>query len=318
MAGGADIRISLAMRLLRISDQMKAESPVFIVGEARSGTSLLYRLLQKHTSFAPRRIDLTETDVFVLLHRVFLFRRDRPDALLRYMLSQERSWSDFLASIRIPRLLNVLFVGPNVLLRPPPKWLWYANLHHLTLRSYFFHSRVARGCPRLVEKTPTNTAHLEELYRTFPQARLLYIHRHPVDVFRSYRRRGRDDPAAGWANLEIHDFCDRYERSTLRALEWQRRPHSPLHMVSYERLTSLPQSVFQEICRFIAEPFEPDVFREDRPEAGRWRGDPRLWGPIVSPEKDPWDLVAASEADLIQTRLATVMAGLRYKPYDPP
>jgi hypothetical protein len=47
---------------------MKEKSPVFIVGPGRSGTSLLYRMLQKHPVFEPQNcaagVDLTESQVF--------------------------------------------------------------------------------------------------------------------------------------------------------------------------------------------------------------------------------------------------------------
>jgi hypothetical protein len=47
---------------------MNDNNPVFIVGPARSGTSLLYRILQKHPVFVPQNrlvsVDLTESRVF--------------------------------------------------------------------------------------------------------------------------------------------------------------------------------------------------------------------------------------------------------------
>ena len=36
--------------------------------------------------------------------------------------------------------------------------------------------------------------HVGRLFACFPRARLLFIHRHPVDVYSSYVRRGRTDP----------------------------------------------------------------------------------------------------------------------------
>ena len=85
--------------VLRISKEMALCSPVFIIGEARSGTSILYRTLQKHSAFRPREIDLTETHIFDLIKRTFMFRRDYPETLRRYMLfyvrlgsSGQRAW----------------------------------------------------------------------------------------------------------------------------------------------------------------------------------------------------------------------------------
>ena len=304
-------------RLLAISAQMKATSPVFIVGEARSGTSILYRTLQKHSSFRPREINLVETEIFSHLRRTFMFSSSYPRSLVRFMLDDESAHREFIASIRLVRLVNALAIVPNLLFRDRSDVLWYANLNHFLLRSYFFHAANARGCRRLVEKTPTNTAHIHRLWRTFPRARFLYIHRHPVDVFSSYRRRARDDPAAGWAErLSPIDFCRTYERSVHRVLEWS-RGHENLLMVRYEDFTGHPAREFREICEFLGEPFEPQAVRESNPDPGRWRGDPHLWGEIVPVTKDWRDHMSWSEADLIQNALSETMTRLGYEPYGP-
>src|SRR5918993_578669 len=200
---------ALVINLWRVSRAMKAASPVFIVGEARSGTSLLYRTLQKHPSFRPHRQNLVETDAFSHLRRTFMFSRTYPDPLRRFMLEDEAAWRAFLRTIRPIRAVSAVWAPVNYVLRDRVAWLWHANLHQLVLRAYFFYAWQARGCGRLLEKTPTNSLHLPRLVATFPRARFLYIHRHPVDVFTSYRRRAALDPQASWANIRLDEFCRR-------------------------------------------------------------------------------------------------------------
>jgi hypothetical protein len=293
-------------RLLAISTTMKDSNPVFIVGEARSGTSILYRTLQKHSSFRPLRTNLVETEIFSHLRRTFLFGTIYPESLIR-----------FLGSIRVIRLVNALAVGLNLMFRDRSDVVWYANLNHLLLRSYFFHAARARGCRRLVEKTPTNTTHLHRLWRTFPHAQFLYVYRHPVDVFSSYRRRATDDPAAGWAaRLTPEDFCKAYRASIERVFRWT-RGHGNLRMIRYEDFTRHPAREFERICEFLREPYEPQAVREGRPDFGRWRGDPHLWGEIVPVTKNWRDYIREDEADVIQTALSDVMGRLGYEPYQP-
>jgi hypothetical protein len=86
----------LVRRLLAISATMKGSSPVFIVGEARSGTSILYRTLQRHSSFRPLRTNLVETEIFSHLRRTFLFGTTYPESLIRFMLDDEAVYRDFL------------------------------------------------------------------------------------------------------------------------------------------------------------------------------------------------------------------------------
>jgi hypothetical protein len=302
-------------RLLAISAQMKSSEPVFIVGEARSGTSILYRTLQKHTSFRPRETSLVETDIFSLLRRTFMFSPTYPDSLIRYMLNDRVSYTAFLGSIRVVRFLNLLAVAPNLVLRDRSDVLWYANLNHLVLRSYFFHAARARGCRRLVEKTPTNTRNLRRLWTTFPEARFLYIYRHPVDVFSSYRRRATNDPNAAWAaRLSARDFCETYRASAERVLAWKNR-HRNLRMIRYEDFVREPVTELRDVCDFLEETFEKEMVEEPNPDPDKWRGDPHLWGEIVASTKDWRDHISSSEANYVQTALSDVMKRLGYEPY---
>jgi hypothetical protein len=96
------------------------------------------------------------------------------------MLDDVRAYATFLRSIGPARAVSALAAPVNYLLRDhdPAMWIWLANRNHLVLRSYFFFAWQARGCPRLVDKTPTNILHLPKLPRMFPAGRFLYIH-HP-------------------------------------------------------------------------------------------------------------------------------------------
>lgn len=316
---GARVAVRPGLRtsdsLLRVSSRMKRASPVFIVGEARSGTSLLYRLLQQHPSFRPYRINLVETHIFGQLRRAFLFKTRPPETLVRYMLGDAAAYRAFLRSIRLPRGLSAVNVGVNWVLRDRFAWLWYANLNHLVVRSYFFHAWRARGCRRLLEKTPTNTAYIARLTAIFPHARLLYVHRHPVDVLGSYRRRRRDDPAAVWAELDVAAFCERYAVSAGRVLDWRAAGHTNLSLVRYEDLTTEPESELSGVCAFLGEAFEPSVLSERHPDPQRWWGDPHLWGDITPSTKRWQDYVTPEEARDVQDRLAPTMRRLGHEPH---
>jgi len=306
----------VVIELRRVSRQMREASPVFIVGEARSGTSLLYRTLQKHPSFKPRTQNLVETDVFSQLRRTFMFNRTYPDTLIRFMLSDTVAWHAFRRTIWPLRVVSAAWAPVNYVLRDRVRWVWYANLHHLVLRAYFFYAWEARGCVRLLEKTPTNTVHLPQLAATFPGARFLYIHRHPVDVFTSYRRRARVDPNAAWAELSIDEFCRRYQDRTRRAIEWQRAGHGNLLLVRYEALTTNPEETFGAVCAFLNEPFVSEALEEPAPDRERWTVDPHLWDHIVAQTKRWQDFVTPAEASALQTRLAQTMSVLGYEKYE--
>jgi hypothetical protein len=321
---GHEVRIESALQLggqvtqmglWALSRTMVRANPVFIVGEARSGTSILYRTLQKHSAFAPKQQSLVETEVFAHLPRAFLFGRTYPESWIRFFLEDRQQWDLFLRSIRLPRVATAALAPVNYLRRDRWRWLFYAGLGPAVLRSFVFHATRARGCQRLVEKTPTNVQHLEKLTAAFPHGRLLYVHRHPVDVFSSYRRRAAVDPAGGWANLDVRAFAERWTASTARVLSWLDSGNRNLFAVRYESFVDDPATTFQGICAFLDEPFEANAVEEARPDIRRWPIDPHLWGAIVPRTKEWRDHISREEAAMVQDLTASIMRRLSYYPY---
>ena len=297
------------------SRRTAAASPVFIVGEARSGTSILYRTLQKHSAFAPRRQSLVETEMFAHLPRAFLFSRTYPDPWIRFFLEDRQEWDRFLRSIRPARIATAALAPLNYVRRDRWEWLFHAGLGPATLRSFVAHATRARGCRRLVEKTPTNVPHLARLTAAFPQARLLYVHRHPVDVYSSYRRRAAVDPGGGWADLDVQTFAERWTASTAAVLSWLDSGRTNLLLVPYESFVTDPATAFAAICAHLGEPYEAQAIEEHRPDAHRWPVDPQLWGAIVPRTKEWREHISTGDAARVQSLTGPVMRRLGYPPY---
>src|SRR5829696_4963547 len=188
------------MGLSQISRAAKRTSPVFIIGEARSGSSMLYRVLLRHPSFAPRAETLQETSFVRQAPLAYRFDAGHPSNMRRYMLEDDDAWRAFLDSLAPVRpLLAAAAVTQPLLGRFG--WAWYLAPSRRVARSYLHHAQLARACRRILEKTPRHVEHMGRLFACFPRARLLYIHRHPVDVYSSYVRRGQTDPRAAWARI---------------------------------------------------------------------------------------------------------------------
>ncbi len=288
------------------------ESPVFIVGAPRSGTSLLYRILQRHSAFEPSRLNLEETNIIQHLWRLPFVRGHHPASLFNYMLADEDAYHAFVDTIRPLRVLSTVLLIPNAVLRNGAAWWWRSvNQSDLVLRAYFYFAKQARGCNRLVEKTPENWRFTDRLVGAFPRCRMLYLSRHPVEQFASYRRRLRDDPEARWAALSVGRFCSDYENSTQHVLRLRERG-SPLLILRYEELTSQPEETFGRICDFLGVRVELDALRETNPERIEWSPDPHLFGEITPMTKQWRDLVTSDEAAEIEKRLSTLMQALGY------
>ncbi|MEQ7125189.1 sulfotransferase [Actinopolymorpha sp. B11F2] len=305
------------MNLLEISRTERVTAPVFIVGEARSGTTILYRSLQKHPAFRPRSENLWESKIMVHVDNAASFGPREPGTMYGHMAHDDDRYQAFLTSIAPLRPL--LAAGEAALRRVPARHrsrIWTASGHPLVVRSYFHHVRTARGVKRVLEKTPSHVNYVHRLLRCYPKARLIYIHRHPVDVYTSYVRRARVDPvAARWAALKPTAFAQRWARNTTLALAAAAEVPASFLMVRYEQFTAAPDETMRGICDFIGEPFDLEIVREPNPDLARRRAAPHLFGEITTKTKEWRDYVTPLDAAALQQRLAPVMDRLSYQPY---
>jgi hypothetical protein len=124
--------------------------------------------------------------------------------------------------------------------------LWDRLMHDLLARS---------GKAVFVNKTPTDVFIWERIADCWPDARYLFLLRHPAAI------------AASWAEAQIHWTFDQAVDDTLRyltALERARR-ELPGLTVRYEELTAEPAVVVKEICEYLGVAWEPEMLRyQDR------------------------------------------------------
>jgi hypothetical protein len=177
------------------------ESPLFILGHWRSGTTHLHNLLAQDTEqFAfpnsfqvchPHTFLYTEEEVKRRFGGVLPRNRPQDNVEIRLDTPQEDEFALLLTTLRSPYL--GMFVFPRheeryagyLTFRSVPKWeiqewkrAFLRFLQQVTLK----HGRA------LVLKSPTHTARVRLLLELFPNARFVHIHRHPHAVFQSSRR----------------------------------------------------------------------------------------------------------------------------------
>ncbi len=293
---------------------MQRTSPVFIVGDARSGTSILLRTLLKHPSFAPRRLDLTESfAVEALLNR----KRpsDDPTGTLRgFYLGDAEAYEAFRSKVRRLEALRTISwpVLGRVAARPIA---WRALGSPQLLRAYFEGAARARGVTRLVEKTPHNVAFAPRLHATFPGCQQLFVVRHPVDVLGSYWRRLASEPGATWADLSVEQLCTRWSLAVHAATRHAERWPAAFLILRYESFTTTPATTFASICAFLDEPDAPDAIAGAADGYGAWEIDPHLFGDIVAETKKWRDHVDERSAAGVEDRLHEEMLAMGYERY---
>jgi Sulfotransferase family len=142
------------------------------------------------------------------------------------------------------------------------------------------------GKPYIVDKTPNNVFIADRIRECWPDARFVYLLRHPAAIARSRQTIRPDADAEKNVDL-IRRYCE--------ALEQARRAHDGL-TVRYEDLTADPASVTRDVCAFLDVPWEPAMLDYGRFEHGRYRAGLGDWadkiktGKVQEAEPPPEDI----------------------------
>lgn len=213
---------------------MNHDTPIFIAGPDRSGTSLMFALLASHPNismvrrtnmwryFHERYGDLSQTDNF------------------------ERALSDMTRYNRMKHL------------KPDAERIRREFLHGKASYSRLFalfhlHNAERNGKPRWGDKSLHTEHYADRIFREYPNARIIHMTRDPRDRYASVRKRhGRDNPRLGGST-------GRWLFSMNRALRNQKRYPKQYKIVCFEDITRDPEGVMRDVCAFIGEEFAPEM-----------------------------------------------------------
>ena len=207
--------------------------PFFVVGAARSGTTLLRVILDSH-----RRLVVPRESRFIVgggWGR--LRRRHRP-----------RTLEELLAH---PDLRKWWLIDDDAVRR---KFSRHSDPTYRDLVSAPFEAYAeVMEKPRWGDKTPDYVHHLRELLELFPGARVIHVIRDGRDVAASLAERpfGPPSPVVGAFRWR------RYVRAGLRAGRWL-GPERYLE-VRLEDLIREPERVARGICAFLGEEYDPGM-----------------------------------------------------------
>jgi hypothetical protein len=204
--------------------------PIFVVGIWRSGTSLLYTLLNQHPQIA-----LTyESDLF-LLRSLFRGGSSKPDWLERWEF-----WNNALSrhNIETGKLPARISSYPTA---ATEVWKRYAG---------------AKSNDALYgDKSPNYFDAMQQLAEEFPDARFIVIWRDLADTCRSIVRASQG--SAFFAKRGITHRALIGYRKMKRECDALVRRGVPLHQIQYEEMVQSPETVMQGICWFLDIPFDP-------------------------------------------------------------
>ena len=318
----------------KISNLMQDSKPVFIVGAARSGTSILYRTLQRHSRFYPQKcqslptVDLTESNIFKDPYSSYSLSYSSHQSALNYMLGTQEYYQKFLQQTSLLQKKQCFLLGKQAINKIIPlislgrQSLWLATGNDLLVQVFFYYAQQARGMDRILEKTPQHIYRLPEIKATFPKAKLIFMPRHPIDVYSSYRQRlqkelelNTPDTDLKWLQISPQSFCWRYAFCMHIAHQEKIKNQQRFFLITYEDFTKHTEAKLREILDFLDEPYEEACLLEDESQKLHWQADPKLFESIQNNKKKWQEFISETEASWIENKLAKTMQKLGYSRY---
>ncbi|MCO6441314.1 MAG: sulfotransferase [Nitrococcus mobilis] len=213
---------------------MTEDSPIFIVGMPRSGTTLMQASLAAHPQIA----------ISPQTHFLSYWVPHHPTTEPQNERDFERFWTEFVDSPQFRDLgLDADTLHGRLLAGGVPT---FKTVFSTLLREH------ARRCgkPRWGEQTPAHRCYVGQLLDWYPNARIIYMLRDPRAVVASLL----DAP---WTSAAPEFHAMHWRESIQALLRWE--CDERLYRVHYEALLIDPESVLRKVCAFLGEPFDPTV-----------------------------------------------------------
>lgn len=184
----------------RAVSRIKIESPIFIIGHWRSGTTHLHYLIAKDPNLG------TMTNFINFMFNICLIGKDWLDYILMPLMPEKRPMDNIkmtmhspqeeepasgtitsatgVHAVFFPKNRNyfekfVLFEGTTA--AEKSKW---GHAYHEIMQTVCY----AHKGKRVLMKGPFNTSRVKELLELYPDAKFIYIHRNPYQVYSSTRK----------------------------------------------------------------------------------------------------------------------------------
>ena len=218
--------------------------PIFVLGRQRSGTTWLANQLSEHPNIAAVR-----HEHHFGIHESAYFSH----VLDRYGdLKDKQNFSEFAEVMAASDYLRIAGISKEFL------YALYPASYEEVFRAVMDEVARQQGATHWLEKTPHNTLNANLLATVYPTAKFVAVTREVHDVVKSAlymppaeaRLRRLYRSAVSWAHYTkaIESFCERQPERTLS--------------VQYASLREDLAGTLQEICSFLALPYDPCLLQQ--------------------------------------------------------
>ncbi len=271
--------------------------PVFVVGFARSGTTLCQRLVSEHLGLPT----LPETHFFERLDKYQPRDRFIAPANARALL---RELADYLP-VDLANYRDLLAMDP-------------VRIRDLFLRlvAEQLGSRTLATRGRWLEKTPLHALFAPRIGRMFSRAQFICMVRHPEMAFAS--RRELNEPGKGWGEAwrPIESLCVEWRNLMNAMREFESKQPGRVLYVRLEDLSARPRRELNRIARFLGLPTD-DAQGEVEEEAllqpfETWKADALKPADSAIANREGRSQLDAYDRWRVQTLLAPELKAFKY------
>lgn len=208
----------------KIRNHRLPKDPIFIIGHWRSGTSFTQYLLGQDPQFGfMNKFQVVFPDIFLnsedflkplirSIPKTFNLTRDAQNMSINLELDSPSEIEIALTTIISPTSLHWGHIFPKNAREYFKKYLFFENSDSAEIEKWkeTYHHLIKKVSlknhgQQVLIKSPGNTCRIEKLLELYPEARFIFIHRNPYDVFYSNKKL--------WntllSNLALQNFTER-------------------------------------------------------------------------------------------------------------
>ena len=224
-----------------ITQSNNQNKPILIGGLHRSGTSLTRAIIGSHPTLAIYKSDLP------LWTKLYDRYKDKN---LNQVSIRNQLVEEIVTHRKAPRGIKIKFNKEKILeALNQENYITCGLVFHHVLRLY----AQGLGRPRWGLKTPYNEFWADDIFTSYPNAKMIHVLRDPRDVAASINSRG-------W-NITLERTCKEWQKSAQLAQVNQQKYSGSYLAIRYEDLVGNPETIIRQVCEIVELEYTPELLK---------------------------------------------------------
>lgn len=265
--------------LQEVEEWAESVNPVFIVGMARSGTTMVYNAFRNNPSFDVPCNDKESPETFLFCSLKMTLPISFNPMTSQY-LGGDSNVDSFITTFgNIVSKEKVYLKREGDIIKAVSDTQEYLTnwQKQILAKTFFFTaSRLING-KRVIEKTPSHSSHIDDIFKIFPNAKVIHCHRDMVSVMGSIRQRlnkekdlGHSPEQYDWLNKSVETYVEQYNDAQKAYFDASEKYQGKIIFASYEKIIDDPATEFKRLCEFVDTAFDEKMVQGKRKGHAKW------------------------------------------------